>query len=340
MRIVRRILVALLVMVVMALAGLYAILWLPNTFDGDRFVKVSRGENFMQVTDSLEKAGVVRSRLLFSAAGRILGLTTKMQIGKYRFKSGASNADILNDLRFGTTLVSITTVIPEGLRATRQARLLARTLGIDSARFMRFVQDTVYVRSLGVDAPNLEGYLMPDTYEFYWQADEADIIAAMVKHFQTLVTDSLRLAAERQGMTMTEVLALASIVEAETRIDSERTIVSGVYHNRLRKRMRLEADPTVQYIMEGGPRRVHYSDLQRESPYNTYRHYGLPPGPINNPGLASITAAVFPRRHAYLFFVASGEGGHVFTRTFSDHLKAVRSFRKKREQQLAGQGPS
>lgn len=336
----RRLLLAFAAVVAAAAAGFWVVLWMPNTFTGDRFVIVSRGESFQQVIDSLEKAGVIRSRLTFSAAGRLRGLTTRMQIGKYRFKPGVSNSAILEDLQYGTTLEAIATTIPEGLRATRQAHFLARILGIDSARYVTLATDSAFARSLGIDAPTLEGYLAPDTYEFYWQADEAEIIATLVRHFQTVMTDSLKLAAERQGMTVREILTLASIVEAETAVDSERTIVAGVYYNRLRKRMRLEADPTIQYIADVGPRRLYYSDLHRESPYNTYRNYGLPPGPINNPGRASIMAAVFPRKHRYLFFVASGQGGHLFTRTFGEHLKAIQSFRKKRAEQqpVVGQG--
>jgi UPF0755 protein len=326
-----------LIVLAAALAS-YLVLWAPNSFKGDRFVIVSRGETFSQVTDSLEKAGILRSRLLFSAAGRFRGLTTKMQIGKYRFKPGVSNTDILENLRYGMTLEAITITIPEGLRATRQAHFFARGLGIDSVRYMTLVHDSVFVRSFGVAAPSLEGYLMPNTYQFYWQADEADIIAEMVREFRKAVSDSLLGAASRDGTSLDEVLTLASIIEAETSVDSERTIVAGVYHNRLLKRMRLEADPTIQYILPDGPRRLYFSDLQRESPYNTYRHYGLPPGPINNPGLASITAALFPRKHKFLFFVATGGGGHTFSRTFTEHLKAIQSFRKRRAEQQVASG--
>ena len=324
--------------VLVALLGLYLVLWAPNTFEGDRFITVSKGESFKQVTDSLESAGILRNRTLFDVAGRVLGLTTKMQIGKYRFKSGSSNTDILENLRNGMTLVSITVTIPEGLRATRHAKIFTRLLGIDSVRFMSFVYDTLFIRSLGISSNSLEGYLLPNTYEFYWQTDEVDIIKMMVSELSNVLNDSLREKAAAWQLSVHEVLTLASIVEAETAVDSERAVVAGVYHNRLKKRMRLEADPTIQYILEDGPRRLRYSDLRRESPYNTYRRYGLPPGPINNPGKESIIAVLFPVRHKYLFFVANGEGGHAFTRTFAEHRLAIRVLRKKRvEQQLATQ---
>lgn len=312
---------------------LYQILWAPNTFEGERIVTISKGETFSQVVDSLEQAGVIRSRLMFEVAGRILGLTTKMQIGRYCFTSGISNKEILDDLKWGRSVLMIKVVIPEGLKATRQARILSRELGIDSSRFMTLVFDSNFARTLNVDSPTLEGYLMPSTYRFYWQTDEEKIIEQMVTTFWNVVNDTLRRRASNLGYSLHEVLTLASIVEGETKIDSERAVVAGVYLNRLKKRMRLQADPTIQYIIEGEPRRLRYSDLQQKSAYNTYFHYGLPPGPVNNPGIEAIIAVLYPKTHKYLYFVATGKGGHVFTRTYSEHQLAVRKYRKYLEQQ-------
>jgi len=313
----------------------YEILWAPNSFENDRFVKVSKGENFLQIMDSLDREGVIRSRLLFDAAGRVLGLTTKMQIGKYRFRSGMSNKEILEDIRFGKTIEAITVTIPEGLKASRQARILSHALGIDSLRFVTLVYDSNLARSLGAQNGSLEGYLMPDTYRLYWQMDEEEIIRDEVDEFWKFLNDSLKLRVQSTGWPLNDILAMASIVEAETSIDSERAVIAGVYYNRLEKRMRLEADPTVQFILEDGPRRLKLSDLHRRSVYNTYRHTGLPPGPINSPGRASIHAALHPVRHKYLFFVANGQGGHTFTRTYTQHRRAVQRFRKYREERDA-----
>jgi UPF0755 protein len=306
----------------------YEIFWAPNTFENDRFIIVSKGENFSQVADSLQHAGIIRNRFLFVFAGRVLNLTTRMQIGKYRFKSGMSNKEILEDLRLGKTIEFITVTVPEGLKATRVARIYARTLGIDSSRFMLFVNNSEFAQSLGAGSNTLEGYLMPKTYKFYWQEDEGVIAEEMVEQFWNIFDDSLRSSIGVRGFSLHEILTLASIIEAETAIDSERTLVAGVYYNRLKKNMRIEADPTVQYIIEDGPRRLRYSDLHRESPYNTYRHYGLPPGPINNPGKASIIAALYPKRHRYLYFVANGQGGHTFSKTFADHQRAKQKYKK------------
>jgi UPF0755 protein len=200
---------------------------------------------------------------------------------------------------------------------------------------MELVNDENLARKFGVGEHSLEGYLMPNTYKVYWQSDEEDIIQAMVQEFWLFFNDTLKKRMEIRKTTLNELLALASIVEAETSVDTERAIIAGVYYNRLQKRMRLEADPTIQYILEDGPRRLRYSDLHRPSPYNTYRNYGLPPGPINNPGRASIIAALYPKRHKFLYFVANGYGGHTFTSSFEAHKKAAKQFRKVREEQKA-----
>ncbi len=319
----------------LSIVVLYEVLWSSNNFEGDRFITVSKGEYYGQVVDSLEKAGIIRSRMLFLAAGKIRGLTTKMQIGKYRFKSGVSNEDILQDLRHGTNIVMISVTIREGLKATRIARIFSKQAGIDSSRFMELVHNPELAKKFGIEQTSLEGYLMPNTYKVYWQSDEEDIIQAMVQEFWLAFNDTLKARMESRKTTLNELLAIASIVEAETSVDSERAIIAGVYYNRLHKKMRLEADPTIQYILEDGPRRLHYSDLHRESPYNTYRNYGLPPGPINNPGKGSIMAALYPRRHKFLYFVANGYGGHTFTKSFTEHKEAIKKFKKVREEQQA-----
>ncbi len=313
----------------------YLIFWIPNKFEGDRFITVSRGQTFHQVTDSLAKAGILRSRLLFLIAGKVLGTERKLQIGKYRFKSGISNFEIIDNLRDGRTIETITVIIPEGLRATSQAKMFSVKLGIDSSRFMELVYDSNFARTLGVGDGSLMGYLMPKTYDLFWQTDEADIIKTMVGEFWEMFDESMKKQTERRGMTIHDIVTMASIIELETAIDSERVIVAGVYHNRLQKRMLLQADPTVQFALGGEPRRLKFSDYQVESIYNTYKHYGLPPGPINNPGNASIMAALYPARHKYLYFVATGEGGHRFSSTFDEHKRAAEKYRKFREEQRA-----
>jgi UPF0755 protein len=175
----------------------------------------------------------------------------------------------------------------------------------------------------------LEGYLMPNTYQFYWQTDEEEIIKIIVQEFWKVYNDTFIRRTESLGLTVNEVITMASIVEAETNIASERAVVAGVYYNRIKRKMLLQADPTIQYLLDDGPRRLKYKDLQIESPYNTYRNVGLPPGPVNNPGRDAIIAALYPANHSYLYFVASGGGGHLFSSNYSKHQSAVQKYRKK-----------
>ena len=227
------------IVVLIAMISFYEILWAPNNFDGDRFIFISKGDGFEQVVDSLERAGIVRSRFLFVLAEKIVNLQSRIQIGKYRFQSGMSNKDIVEDLRSGSTIELITVTIPEGYKTSRVAKLLAKSLGIDSLRFMEFANDTHFVRTLISTATSLEGYLMPNTYKFYWQTDEEQIIKRLVGEFWKYFSDSLLAVIRNRGVTISEILTIASIVESETAIDSERAIIAGVYYNRLRKGMQI-----------------------------------------------------------------------------------------------------
>jgi UPF0755 protein len=300
---------------------------------GQRPFFVSKGEKFPAIVDSLENAGIIRSRSLFLFVARVLGGTERVQVGKYLFQSGVSNEEIFTTLRSGkgNTLIQVT--VPEGLRSRQQARLFARTIGTDSAKFAVLVHEASFAHSLGVTDSTLEGYLLPDSYGFYWQQGEEDVLRAMVAQFWLFYGDSLARLQEALGWTTGQVLTLASIVEGEAVHDNERPIIAGVYLNRLRKGMKLEADPTVQFVVNERPRRLLYSDLKVDNPYNTYLYPGLPPGPVNNPGRASILAALSPAKHNYIFFVADGRGGHWFARSYGEHMKNVRLYRRYRAQQ-------
>lgn len=317
-----------------ALVFVTYVFWLPNPSGGPTgsIVSIPRGSSFREATDSLESGGAIRSRWAFHLAARVLGADRKIHVGRYLFEPGMSNAAILEDLSSGSSRMLLSVTIPEGWRLEWIARRFERVLGTDSATFSSLCRDQSFIRRLGISAPTLEGYLLPETYEFYWQTDESDVVKAMVESFKAFYVDSLAERQKQLKLTLNEVLSLAAIVEGESSIDVERPIIAGVYWNRLRKRMKLEADPTVQYILANGPRRLLYEDLRLDSPYNTYRNYGLPPGPINSPGRASIVATLFPASHDYIFFVATGTGGHRFSSTYEEHLRAVRSFRRVRRQ--------
>ncbi len=320
----------------------YTVFFGSNPFRGGAqqcVVTVSRGESFAAVVDTLEARGAIRSRPLFVFVARVLGGTNRIQVGKYVLTNGISNLDLFLMLRDGRGIVPIQVTLPEGYRASTQARILARAIGIDSARYMRLVNDPAFARELGIPAPSLDGYLLPETYSFAWQPDEREVVRRLVGEFLRFYTDSLQARTRELGWTTNQMMAMASIVEGEAMLDAERARISGVYHNRLRKGMYLQADPTIQFLLQGPPRRVLYADLRIDSPYNTYRYRGLPPGPVNNPGKASIIAALFPERHQYLFFVANRNGGHWFTSTYAEHQRYVREYRRLRELEGAGAPP-
>ena len=314
----------------------YLVFWASNTssLSSVRTVTIPRGSSFKAVLDSLESSGVIRVRWTLDLAGRVLGLTKSMKFGKYLFPRGLSNTAILHDLDEGKSRILISLPVPEGWRMERIALRCSQVLGIDAQRFISLCDKSSFRKELGIDASSIEGYLMPDTYRFLWQTSEEEVLERIVDEFKKFYADSLRKRQEELHLTLNQVLTLASIVDGEAVLDRERPIIAGVYYNRMKKRMRLEADPTIQYIIPNGPRRLMFSDLKYDSPYNTYLYYGLPPGPISSPGRKSILAVLYPDKHQYLYFVADGTGGHVFSRTYAEHQKAVKSYRRARREAL------
>lgn len=311
------------------LLTLYLMMWEPNSFEpSPKIVTVSRGENFSQVVEAFASSDLISHPALFRISGKVFGYAGKIKIGKYSFQSGVSNREILYAISTGTSTANPSVTIYEGLRGTFIAKILKRDVGIDSVKLAQQFGDTSLIQLKNHGASSLEGFLLPETYEFYWQVDEREIVRDMLAEFRRFFADSLQQQAKKMKMTIGQVLTMASIVEGETVLDRERPIIAGLYYNRLHRGMKLEADPTIQYIIPDGPRRLFYNDLRIDSPYNTYKKYGLPPGPINNPGRKSILAALYPARHNYLYFVADGLGGHRFARTYEEHLRNVRAYRR------------
>ncbi len=318
-------------LLIILIAGFYYLAFEAKLgFEGEKIFKVSKGMNFSQVVDSLKANGIIKNKFLFALAGKIKKMDREIKVGKYLFHGKMTNSDVLKCLQTGESAMQIDVTIPEGLTARAQARILSRELDIDSAKYVKLVYDESFVKKQGINAISLEGYLMPDTYQFYWQPEEEEVIERLLQQFWKVYNDTLQKRASILGLSINEVLTIASIVEGETKIDSEKATIAGVYYNRLKKKMLLQADPTIQYVLEDGPRLLKYKDLKIDSPYNTYRYVGLPPTPINNPGKAAILAALYPAKHNYLYFVASGNEGHIFSRTYSEHLKNVNNYRKLR----------
>jgi len=329
-------------LIVLPLAGLslvvffaiYYVFWMPISVPepAGKVVAIPRGASFKAVADTLERDGVIRSKLAFQLAGRVLGYTKSIKVGKYLFHSGLSNSTILKDINEGRSRIIISVTIPEGWRMDMIAKRFARDLGVDAEKILAVCRDSAYIASKGFHATSLEGYLMPDTYNFYWQTDEMEIVERMVDGFKTFLVDSLKERVRVSSLTLNQVLTLASIVEGESDVDAELPLIAGVYLNRLRMNMKLEADPTIEYLLPNGPRRLRFADLRIDSPYNTYLNYGLPPGPVNNPGRKSILSVLYPDKSKYLYFVATGVGGHHFSKTYAEHEKAVRAYKRVRRE--------
>ncbi len=288
-------------------------------------LKISKGSSFYAVTNLLLKNRIIAGNFRFKSTARLLNLRSKLKAGKYEIRGGISSYALLKQLTEGEVAIESVRIL-EGIQAKKIAGILKQRVELDSARFMQLVHDRDFIKKLGIAAESLEGFLFPDTYNFYWGIRPENVITTMVNEFKKNFNDSLRSRAVEKGLSVGEILTLASIIEGEAVLDSERSTISAVYHNRLKRGMRLQADPTIQYVIEDGPRRLLKKDLKMDSPYNTYKYKGLPPGPINSPGLASIKASLYPEDVGYLYFVANGDGSHTFSRTLREHLRAKAKF--------------
>ncbi len=259
------------------------------------------------------------------------GLDRHLIPGRYEFAHGEDTRTILDAMLKGKTKDDFFTV-PEGSTIWEIAHAAHVELGMDSAAFVRATRDTVLRDELGLPRRDrdVEGYLFPDTYRVSFGASAAQLVAQMVERFRAVWDTAWDARARALGLSRNQLMTLASIVEAEAQVDSERRIIASVYLNRLRRRppMKLQADPTVIYALGRHVDRVLLRDLKVRSPYNTYLHYGLPPGPIDSPGRASILAALWPARTPYYYFVARPDGSHMFSRTGAEQLDSVRVARQ------------
>lgn len=314
------------------MAGTQIFYRLPRSVPEERVtVRIPSGSSLQAISDSLYKYQVIKDKDFFQFLVRLQGLETSLQAGIFEIPEHASHQQVLYALTHSRPRIIDVTVI-EGLTSRQIARLMEQKFRFDSSQFRTLVTDSALVSELGIPGPSLEGFLFPDTYKFFENESAESVIRKMVEHFFAVVPDSFYVRAEELGWSMWEAITLASIIEGEAVYDDERAMVSSVFHNRLERGMRLQADPTIQYIIEEEPRRLLNRDLEIDSPYNTYLYAGLPPGPINNPGFQSIHAALYPEESDYLYFVARGDGYHTFSLTNSEHILAKQHLQKLRRQ--------
>lgn len=295
-------------------------------------ILVKEGESLYQVVKKLKEKGIDFNPTIFLEYSKILGIDKHIHIGRYDFEKGVTLYHILSRLRKGK-VTAFDVTIPEGLNFKQIAGILQVRCGTDSSQFVSAVTDTDFLKKVKISAQSLEGHLFPDTYKLYWGIKPYDIAQIMVAQLRRNFVDSLKQRAEKIGFSIQEVLILASLIEAEAKKPEERATISAVYHNRLKKRMLLQCDPTVMYAISWPDRPnlarpLVLKDLEFDSPYNTYIYSGLPPGPINNPGKKSILAALYPANVDFLYFVAKGDGSHVFSSTLEQHHRAIREIKR------------
>ena len=290
--------------------------------DSPASIIIEKGSGFGAVSSRLKAKGIIKSELIFKIAARISSLDRKLTPGRYDFNGENSCRSVLQKLR-SADFVKVRVTLPEGSTIWQVAAILTRRMNVDSAAVVALNTDTAFLKSYNL--PYLEGHLFPETYFFPWREgnNAAPIVGVMIDRHRASL-DSLWPEQSPLGISREEIIILASIVEAEARIASERPIIASVYSNRVRIGMRLEADPTVIYGLGGLDRPLWRKDLRKDTPYNTYLHKGFPPTPINSPGLASVQAVLRPAETEYLFFVADDSGGHQFSRTLAEHNRARR----------------
>tara|TARA_B100000686_G_C16755688_1_gene955313 strand:+ start:1000 stop:2046 length:1047 start_codon:yes stop_codon:yes gene_type:complete len=304
-------------------------IWVMNQPTGINIVRqvhIEKGMSANQVGKALERHGLIRSARGFSWIARLRGLSHKLEAGQYSLSGQMTTDEILTNLLKAPLHLNRVT-IPEGLTLQETAALLHNQGVADSAQFAALSVDVATVKAQGIMSHTLEGYLFPETYFLDSDASEQEIMRRMVTEFFAVFDDTLMGRLDSLGMSLHEIVTLASIVETEAVVDHERPIIASIFHRRLNLNRRLESCATVEYAIGTHKTRLTHEDLRVRSPFNTYIHKGLPPGPIANPGRASLLATLYPDSTEYLYFVARGDGTHKFSRTNKEHEIAKRAIR-------------
>jgi peptidoglycan lytic transglycosylase G len=279
---------------------------------------VKPGDGFQKIADQLLAREVVKSKAMLFVPARWRGIDKKLVPGRYDFTGHNSCRSVLDKLENGDFVV-VKLTIYEGAPVWKVASILSQRLEIDSASVIALNTDTAFLNSLEI--PSLEGYLFPETYFIPWGTEARKVLSDMVTMYRKQTADVWP-DEIINNLSREEIIIMASIVEAEALVDDEKPRVASVYQNRIRRKMKLDADPTVIYGLGGLDRPLSRRDLRQETPYNTYRKRGLPPTPINSPGLSAIKASLYPDSTEYLYFVADGTGRHRFSKTNAEHNRA------------------
>ncbi len=312
---------------ILAFVVLIYLFFTPFSSGGDIVkIGVEEKDSFGKVIEKLEGKGIVGSRFLAKTAGFLLGADKRMKPGVYKIPSEISYISLMSLLVSNEFDPPRTLELYNGITINGIANRF-RQAGIDSADwFRRLLFDSTVAASYGIPASNFEGYLLPQSIKLLTVDSPAKVLKRLYDLNSAVFTEQVLEDMKKTGLTKHEILTLASIISRESKFADEMPRVSGVYHNRLKKKMKLQADPTVQYAIGEARSRITGKDLKIDSPYNTYKYEGLPPGPIGNPSKEAILAAVYPEKHEYIYFVSDTKGRHIFTKTYQEHAKYAQQY--------------
>jgi len=304
--------------------------WPQTNMSAMKKIRITHGETLPIISTVLKNKGIISNKWLFEFFTKMKGYDKSIQAGTFTFENVRTNNDIIYNLVYGKPDRKKITFL-EGWNIKQVARHLEKEMNFNYSEIIKLFNDENFIKKLKLNVNTLEGYLFPETYYFFEGVDKKSLARRLVKEHKLFWNEENISKADSLGFSPYEIIIIASIIEGEAIYDSERPIISAVYHNRLKRGMKLQADPTVQYIIKDGPRRLLNRDLRIKSPYNTYMYKGLPPGPINSPGAQSLIAALNPQTNDYLYFVAKGDGYHTFSRNEKEHERAKRAFQRVRK---------
>lgn len=302
----------------------------PRTPPRPIMLEITPGTSAWEISKKLEHEGIISDASMFMAVAVITGKINRLQAGTYVFEGRHYPLDIILILFKGRTLKYRIT-IPEGSNIYDIGAIIAETGLLSRQDFIESALSAETIEFFDIKAPSMEGFLYPDTYYLAPHMTPLEIMAKMVTRFHAACGPDLQEQLDELGMTFSEVVTLASIIQKEAVSPAEKPIISSVFHNRLKHRMPLQSDPTAIYGIDGFRRKILPQDLKRDNPYNTYKCRGLPPGPICNPDLESIQAALRPAKTGYLYFVSKGNGSHHFSKTYQEHNRAIQMGRAVRK---------
>jgi len=294
-------------------------------------VDIPTGSSFLKITEILNDTGMIKNRIFFYSLAIVRQALSSIRAGEYEFNTSMTPYDVMNKLLHGE-IKTYKLTIPEDLSVREIAVRLLEYKLINEDDFFELAEDEEFLKSLNIKADSIEGYLFPETYYFDRSMSTRQIMRIMVSQFWKKVTPEMLERAQTLGFSVHKYITLASIIGKEAGHSAEKPLISAVFHNRLKRKMRLQSDPTAVYDLENFGGVVRRSHLKRNSPYNTYIIYGLPPGPIANPGMDSLLAAIFPADVNYLYFVSQRDGTHFFSASLDVHNQAVSRLRVSRKQ--------